>query len=87
MAPEVALHTVTWVDGDPTAGRPVSADGVGLIAQASAHGRPVPAEVAADGSGVVVRFGTPQRRIAPGQTVALYDPHRPDEVVGSGIAR
>jgi tRNA U34 2-thiouridine synthase MnmA/TrmU len=34
-----------------------------------------------------VRFDSAQRRIAPGQTVALYDPHRPDEVVGSGIAR
>jgi tRNA-specific 2-thiouridylase len=86
-APEVTLATVTWVDGDPTAGRPVPSDGIGLVAQASAHGRPVPAEVTADGSGVVVRFETPQRRIAPGQTVALYDPGRPDEVVGSGIAR
>jgi tRNA U34 2-thiouridine synthase MnmA/TrmU len=34
-----------------------------------------------------VTFDVPQRRIAPGQTVALYDPDDPDRVVGSGIAR
>jgi tRNA U34 2-thiouridine synthase MnmA/TrmU len=34
----------------------------------------------------VVTFGEPQRRIAPGQTVALYDPSRPEAVLGSGIA-
>ncbi len=83
-APEVALHTVTWVDGDPTGDGTVP---VGLVAQCSAHGRPVPVEVARAGGGLVVRFDSAQRRIAPGQTVALYDPHRPDEVVGSGIAR
>jgi tRNA U34 2-thiouridine synthase MnmA/TrmU len=38
------------------------------------------------GAELVVRFGTAQRRIAPGQTVALYDPARPDEVIGSGIS-
>ena len=93
-APEVVLHTVTWVDGDPTTGRPAGSGGIGLIAQCSAHGRPVPALVSGHdagesghGAGLVVRFDTRQRRIAPGQTVALYDPHRPDEVVGSGIAR
>jgi tRNA U34 2-thiouridine synthase MnmA/TrmU len=33
-----------------------------------------------------VTFDAPQRRIAPGQTVALYDAAEPDRVVGSGIA-
>ena len=28
---------------------------------------------------MLVEFSTPQRRIAPGQTVALYDPDHPDE--------
>ena len=83
-AADVALHTVTWVDGDPTRDRP---DGVGLVAQCSAHGRPVAADVSPRDGGLAVRFATPQRRIAPGQTVALYDPHHPDEVVGSGIAQ
>ena len=95
-APEVALHTVTWVDADPTAGAAGAAGAVGavgaagaiaVVAQCSAHGAPVPARVTRSDGGLVVRFARPQRRIAPGQAVALYDPSRPDEVVGSGIAR
>jgi tRNA-specific 2-thiouridylase len=88
-APGVELHTVTWVDGDPTAaGGSVHHDaGVGLIAQCSAHGRPAPAVVAPTPGGLAVTFQSPQRRVAPGQTVALYDPTHPDRVVGSGIAR
>ena len=82
-ATEVALHTVAWVDGDPT--ERGSTGGLDLIAQCSAHGRPVPAEVSRLDRGLLVRFAAPQRRIAPGQTVALYDPGHPDEVVGSGI--
>jgi tRNA-specific 2-thiouridylase len=83
-APEVRLHTVTWVDGDPTESGPSCTE---VVAQCSAHGRPVPAGLSRTDRGLTVRFATPQRRIAPGQTVALYDPRRPDEVVGSGIAR
>jgi tRNA U34 2-thiouridine synthase MnmA/TrmU len=83
----VDLHTLSWVDGDPTAGLRSPSDGVGLIAQCSAHGRPVPVVASPDPGGVTVRFDSPQRRIAPGQTVALYDPDHPDAVVGSGIAR
>ncbi len=33
-----------------------------------------------------VRFDDPQRAVAPGQTVALYDALDPDAVVGAGIA-
>jgi tRNA-specific 2-thiouridylase len=79
---EVLLHTVTWIDGHRAAGGGKQA----AIAQCSAHGRPVAATVTATDGGLSVRFAAPQRRIAPGQTVALYDPERPDEVVGSGIA-
>jgi tRNA-specific 2-thiouridylase len=82
----VALHTVTWVDGDPLAGVGRATGTVAAIAQCSAHGRPVPCTVTASPTGLAVTFATPQRRIAPGQTVALYDPDRPDSVVGSGIA-
>ena len=59
------------------------------MAQVSAHGRPVPCTVDApseDGGGLVVRFDTPQRPVAPGQTVALYAAGDPDAVVGAGIA-
>jgi tRNA U34 2-thiouridine synthase MnmA/TrmU len=33
-----------------------------------------------------VFFETPQRPVAPGQTVALYDAAEPDAVLGAGIA-
>jgi tRNA U34 2-thiouridine synthase MnmA/TrmU len=56
------------------------------IAQCSAHGQPVSSVVHSDGDGLTVSFSTPQRRIAPGQTVALYDPDHPEAVLGSGIA-
>jgi tRNA-specific 2-thiouridylase len=83
-AGEVTLHTVAWVDGDP-----IGPDGAAerMVAQLSAHGRPVPATVRGDGAGVTLAFDTPQRRVAPGQTVALYHRDDPDSVVGSGIAR
>ena len=40
-----------------------------------------------DDGGLVVRFDRPERRVAPGQTVALYDPTDPESVLGAGIAR
>jgi tRNA-specific 2-thiouridylase len=83
-ASEVALHTVAWVDGAPAA---LAAGGATALAQCSAHGNPVPCNVGADGTGLVVTFDAPQRRVAPGQTVALYDPARPESVVGSGVVR
>ena len=57
------------------------------VAQCSAHGAPVPCTVRTDADGLVVTFTDPQRRVAPGQTVALYDLARPDSVVGSGVVR
>ncbi len=86
----VLLHTVTWVDASPLGsvdpeGGPGEV-GASAIAQCSAHGRPVPCRLAPSGEGIAVAFDTPQRRIAPGQTVALYDPARPDAVIGSGVA-
>jgi tRNA U34 2-thiouridine synthase MnmA/TrmU len=35
---------------------------------------------------IQVIFDDPQRPVAPGQTVALYDALDPDVVVGAGIA-
>jgi tRNA-specific 2-thiouridylase len=81
----VDLHTVTWVDDDLTQG--AGPGECAAIAQCSAHGRPVGCTVRPDGNGrLAVTFATAQRRIAPGQTVALYDPANPDAVIGSGIA-
>jgi len=84
-APGVELHTVTWIDEDRT--RVGELPECSAIAQCSAHGRPVACTVRRSETGrLAVTFATAQRRIAPGQTVALYDPANPDVVIGSGIA-
>jgi len=46
----------------------------------SAHGPPRPCRV----EGTVISFDEPARRVAPGQSVVLYDG---DVVVGGGIVR
>jgi tRNA-specific 2-thiouridylase len=69
----VALTERTWVRSQLAVGTPV-------LAQASAHGRPFEAVVTDEGLG----YDVARRRVAPGQTVALYVG---DEVVGSGIAQ
>jgi tRNA-specific 2-thiouridylase len=71
LAGAAELHELTWVD------RPVP-PGASVLAQTSAHGRPHPAVF--DGCGV--RFAEPQRRVAAGQTVALYEG---DRVLGAGV--
>jgi len=73
LATGVPLVQRTWVASPLPVGTEV-------LAQASAHGRAWEAVVSAGG----VELTTPRRRVAPGQTVALY---LGDEVVGSGIAR
>jgi tRNA-specific 2-thiouridylase len=72
----LALDDVVWAD------RPVTGP---LVAQCSAHGRPRPARVEADGDTddrARLTFDEPQRRVAAGQSVVLYDG---DEVVGGGL--
>ena len=58
-----------------------------VVVQVSAHGAPAPASFAIDGeagsSSGVVTWVDPHRRVAPGQSVVLYDG---DEVQGGGIA-
>ena len=72
--------------GDPTAARePVGP----LLVQTSAHGAAHQADVVADPDHPddpgrrLVRWRTPQRRVAPGQSVVAYEG---DEVVGGGRA-
>jgi tRNA-uridine 2-sulfurtransferase len=77
---EVALHRVTWATGPPAAG-------TALAAQCTAHGSPAPATIDQRGGpdeegATLVRFASPQRRVAVGQSVVLYEG---DEVVGGGI--
>ena len=75
----LAGPSLTWVD------RPLAA-GARAVAQVSAHGRPVPCTVLLQPDRAEVLFDDPQRPVAPGQTVALYDALDPDAVVGAGIA-
>ncbi|MEA2826490.1 MAG: tRNA-uridine 2-sulfurtransferase, partial [Actinomycetota bacterium] len=68
----VDLTDLRWVGGEPWPAGDVEV-------QTSAHG---PA-LAATFDGRTVLFAEPQRRVAPGQSVVLYDG---DRVVGGGIA-
>jgi tRNA-specific 2-thiouridylase len=69
--------------GIPTAGDGHAAPGRRLAAQCSAHGDPRPATVVpGPGATAHVRFAQPQRRVAAGQSVVLYDGV---EVVAGGI--
>jgi tRNA-specific 2-thiouridylase len=71
--------SLTWVDQ-------ALRHGDRAVAQVSAHGRPAPCAVSRTDDGLVVEFDVPQRPVASGQTVALYDVVDPDAVVGAGIA-
>ncbi len=87
LTEEVVVGEVTWVSGVPGPGDP---DGLRCHAQCSAHGDPLPCQLQLDGwdgTTLAVRFDRPQRRVAPGQTIAFYDRREPDVVVGSGIVR
>jgi tRNA-specific 2-thiouridylase len=67
----VELTDLVWAD------RPVS----GLVlAQCSAHGAPLAGRLVGD----TLHWDQPQRKVAPGQSVVLYEG---DEVLGGGLAR
>ena len=68
----IAPASVSWVDD-------AVAPGTAVLAQASAHG----AVAAGTWEGDAVRWVAPQRMVAPGQTVALYDG---DRVLGAALA-
>jgi tRNA-specific 2-thiouridylase len=73
MDDRLHLHTISWIDEAAPAGCEVTV-------QMSAHGRPAAAVFEGGGE---VRFLERQRRVAPGQSVVLYDG---DAVIGGGIA-
>jgi tRNA-uridine 2-sulfurtransferase len=75
----VALERVVW-----SAGRPAGASRALVAAQCSAHGSPRPARVESVGNDrALVRFERPERGVARGQSVVLYEG---DEVIGGGVA-
>ena len=78
---ELLTDRLTLVDETWTSCSPGGLDrGRRVLIQTSAHGAPTPATY--DGSGGLT-LDAPARRVAPGQTVALYDG---DRVLGAGIA-
>jgi len=78
--PEALLTDVQAAVDPVWAGRPVL--GAALV-QCSAHGTSEPAIVEPDGTGLVVRWQQPHRRIAAGQSLVFYDD---DEVLGGATA-
>jgi len=71
------VHSMTWVD-EPFEGE--------ALAQTSAHGDPRPCSVATTAAREVrIEWGLRSTRIAPGQSVVLYDPTN-TWVIGGGIA-
>ena len=63
-----------WADGPR--------DGAWAV-QCSAHGEAMPAHVTVTGSEVVVDWGKPHMRVAPGQSIVFYDS---DRVLGGAVA-
>lgn len=72
----VEVMSMSWVDG------PVDGE---VLVQTSAHGTPHRATVTPSAAGVHVEWADPQRRVAPGQSVVLYDLDD-RHVRGGGIA-
>jgi tRNA-specific 2-thiouridylase len=68
----VRVESLSWVGA-------AVAPGTSVEVQSSAHGRPVRAVFDGDG----VQFAEPVKRVAPGQSVVLYDG---DAVLGGGTA-
>jgi tRNA-specific 2-thiouridylase len=79
LCEHVALERVVW-----SAGRPAGASRALVAAQCSAHGSPRSARVESIGNDrALVRFERPERGVARGQSVVLYEG---DEVIGGGVA-
>lgn len=75
LSDRIPLGPPTWVaDALPIGGR--------ALAQSSAHGRAFAVEYVGDH----LVTDEPQRPVAAGQTVALYDPAEPHTVIGSAVA-
>jgi len=68
------LQDLTWVAGAPTGD---------VLVQCSAHGEARPARVEA----AEVVWAAPQRRVAPGQSVVVYDPTDTYVLGGATVAR
>ncbi len=72
---QLAIGRISWVDRPLEVGSPV-------VLQCSAHG--TAGQGWFQGGHIELQWAT--RRVAPGQTVAMYDATDPERVVGSAIA-
>jgi tRNA-specific 2-thiouridylase len=70
LVDHTAVESLTWVDAAATGS---------VLVQCSAHGAPRPGRLAADGT---IAWASPERRVAPGQSVVFYD--ETDRVVLGG---
>jgi tRNA-uridine 2-sulfurtransferase len=67
---------MSWVAGEPPSDGPFEAE-----VRIRYRGEDVPAVIGPSGEGIRVEFRTPQRGVAPGQSVVVY---RGDELLGGG---
>ena len=70
LVDRTAVESLTWVDGPVTGA---------VLVQCSAHGAPRPGHLGGDGT---IEWASPERRVAPGQSVVFYD--ETDRVVLGG---
>jgi tRNA-specific 2-thiouridylase len=83
LVDEQPVGAFRWINGDP---RPTSAASeCEVLVQCSAHGEARPAAITVSSRGAVVRWHEPQRRVAPGQSVVVYD-RTNTFVLGGGVA-
>lgn len=80
FAPVTTVASLAWPHHDDPAG----IDGREVLVQGSAHGERAAAVARIDGDTMTLAWSRPNRRIAPGQTVVLYDPGD-TFVLGGGI--
>ncbi len=77
------LGQLVWADQPVGSGADA---GTAVMVQVSAHGTPAAATFHVDDQGLGhVRWAEPHRRVAPGQSVVLYDAETADLVQGGGI--
>jgi tRNA-specific 2-thiouridylase len=74
---ELIVDRMSWVDG------PVEGE---VLTQTSAHGRAAPGVVSLSDATATIGWQDSERRVAPGQSVVLYD-LSDTRVLGGGIAR
>ncbi len=72
----VEVDRLSWIAGEPPSAEPFEAD-----VRIRYRGDDVPAVLEVDGNAMRVRFSTPQRGVAPGQSLVAY---RGDELLGGG---